>query len=409
MIQNKSFRPILFFKQLIGGALILLSVNASFASENGSYDKSQAMNEGISILNAAAHEAGRPSYSPETAVRFKNSYNVFMKSALAIDFTYRSAWVQLPLYRGLSPSGKSVYYILTEVSDYDVARRMGINYSPKMDIVAAGAGSQAVTLTNGIAQFKGNVDFSPEHLVVPGDQRPFPPKVAKAGAVADSEWSSFIVLPSGVVFNAQIIANDSGQHVRVKKIDLKNRTVNLAMLDGYQGGKQYFYHLVTDVSAELPAALENGVYAPKLALIPTIGKSFRWDQSANLGFSPVLNGITTKDSGQEQGFEASIANGGIDPINVFPFGPNNRLSSRWNNYSPMWDAHVSMWTDEAKTAGKVRRITGFKDLKRLIKAGWVTSSAINPPGPGNPFVFGLRPTQALINCPVIAHPVLPEQ
>jgi hypothetical protein len=31
---------------------------------------------------------------------------------------------------------------------------------------------------------------------------------------------------------------------------------------------------------------------------------------------------------------------------------------------------------------------------------------INPAGPGNQFVFGLRPTRAIINCPVIAHPVL---
>jgi len=31
---------------------------------------------------------------------------------------------------------------------------------------------------------------------------------------------------------------------------------------------------------------------------------------------------------------------------------------------------------------------------------------INPAGPGNQFVFGLRPTRAIVNCPVIAHPVL---
>jgi hypothetical protein len=29
---------------------------------------------------------------------------------------------------------------------------------------------------------------------------------------------------------------------------------------------------------------------------------------------------------------------------------------------------------------------------------------INPPGPGNDFVFGLRPTNAIVNCPVIAQP-----
>jgi hypothetical protein len=72
----------------------------------------------------------------------------------------------------------------------------------------------------------------------------------------------------------------------------------------------------------------------------------------------------------------------------------------------MWDAHVNMWTEEAVKAKKVRRITSFEDLKSLIDAGLVTSAMINPAGPGNGFMFGLRPTNAIVNCPVIAHPVL---
>ena len=39
----------------------------------------------------------------------------------------------------------------------------------------------------------------------------------------------------------------------------------------------------------------------------------------------------------------------------------------------------------------------------------LTSAEINPPGPGNPYVGGLRPTKAIINCPVIAQPDLPPQ
>lgn len=33
----------------------------------------------------------------------------------------------------------------------------------------------------------------------------------------------------------------------------------------------------------------------------------------------------------------------------------------------------------------------------------------NPPGIGNRFVAGVRPTRAIINCPVIAQPNLPAQ
>jgi hypothetical protein len=38
--------------------------------------------------------------------------------------------VTLPLFRGLSPLGKNVFYIITDASDFEVARRMGINYAP---------------------------------------------------------------------------------------------------------------------------------------------------------------------------------------------------------------------------------------------------------------------------------------
>jgi len=57
--------------------------------------------------------------------------------------------------------------------------------------------------------------------------------------------------------------------------------------------------------------------------------------------------------------------------------------SQNNNYSPMWDAHVDQWTAAAVRANKVRRITSFADLTRLVRAGDVESASINPPGPGN--------------------------
>ena len=60
-------------------------------------------------------------------------------------------------------------------------------------------------------------------------------------------------------------------------------------------------------------------------------------------------------------------------------------------------------------AGRVRRITSFDDLQKLVKQGYVTSAGSNPPGPGNPYVAGLRPSKAIINCPIIAHPNLPPQ
>ena len=206
--------------------------------------------------------------------------------------------------------------------------------------------------------------------------------------MADAEWSSVVVLPSGIVINAQIVDNKTGTHDRLKSVDIKHRTVTLSILDGTQGGAQYFYHLVTDASASLPAVLEKGVFAPRLAMLPTFGKSEPTDDSALLAFSPNANGITTLNSGQEQGFAASLANGGIDPINVFPLGPNNADSAESNNYSPLWDAHVSAWTPKAVKEGKVHRILSMDEQKQLIADGYLTSATGDDSSPKNAFVGG---------------------
>ena len=371
--------------------------------------EAETLKDASAIQTAESKETGQPAYSPGHGVNFKASDHIFVKSALAVDFSYRNASVTLPLFRGLSPHGKDVFYIITDASDFEVARRMGINYAPKLAAAKGSPGVQNVTLQDGIMKFAGNVDFSPKYKLVAGDPPGyFPPKVANPGGVADDQWSPIVVLPSGLVLNAQIVQNDSGRHDRVKAIDIEVRTVTLSILDGVQGGKQYFYHLVSDASATVPAVLEKGVFAPKLAKVPQFGKSLPGEKSALLGFSPVLNGRTDKGSGEDQGFSTALANG-VDPINVFPIGPDNNNRSHENNYSPLWDAHVSMWTQAAIDAGKVDRIHSMDEQKSLIREGLLTSASINPPGPGNPYVGGLRPTQAIIDCPVIAHPDLPPQ
>jgi hypothetical protein len=94
------------------------------------------------------------------------------------------------------------------------------------------------------------------------------------------------------------------------------------------------------------------VFTPRLAGVPAAGKSLPGELSARLGFSPVLNGKTDIRSQDDQGFSTSLANGGIDPINIFPIPPNNNNRSKANNYSPLWDLHVNMWTPAAvKPAG----------------------------------------------------------
>jgi|ERR1700733_2034576 len=395
-------------KAVIFTTVLMLSCSAATFAAAAS--EGSALREARALLTAEGMESERPPYHPGHGVNFNPSDHVFIKSALAIDFAYRNASVTLPLFRGLSPEGQDVFYIVTDASDFEVAHRMGVNYAPKLAEAVGSPGVQDVTLEDGIMKFAGKVDFSPEYKVVPGDPPGyFPPKVANPGAVADDKWSSIVVLPSGLVLNAQIVANASGHHLRVKSIDTEARTVTLSILDGVQGGNQYFYHLVTDASVPIAAVLEKGVVAPRLAKLPEFGKSLPGEKSALLGFSPVLNGRTDKGSGEDQGFSTALANGGVDPINVFPIGPDNDNPSRENNYSPLWDAHVSMWTQAAIDGGKVHRIHSMDEQKSLIREGLLTSASISPPGPGNPYVGGLRPTDAIINCPVIAQPDLPPQ
>ena len=371
------------------------------------FTAAQALTEARALSAFEAKESHRPAYDPNAPSKFKESDHVFVHSALGVDFTYRQASVTLPLFRGLDPKGEPVYYILTDASDYEFARALGINYAPKLRKAVGSPGAQTATIKDGLITFKGNVDFSYVYKVVPGSPDPFPPAVAEPGAVADADWSSIVVLPSGTVINAQIVHNKTGSHLRLKSIDLKRRTVTLSVLDGAQGGKQYFYHLVTDASASLPAVLEKGVYAPRLSMLPTFGKSEPTDNSALLAFSPNVNGISKLNSGQEQGFVASLVNGGIDPINVFPLGPNNDDSSESNNYSPLWDAHITLWTPKAIQEGKVHRILSVEEQKQLIADGYLTSATGDASSPTNAFVGGLHPAGLIINCPVIAQPELP--
>lgn len=396
---------------LLSTALVAIALPTATLAQSSSPTSRQAMSimmqEANALQQAASREAGRPFYSEGKGVKFKADDNVFLKSALAVDFTYRNATVTLPLYRGRAPDGNDAFYIITEASDAGVAKAMGINFSPKMAKAAGTAGAMAVTLESGILQFPGTVDFSPKYAVVPGDAPTyFPPKSFTPGAKADANYSSMAVLPSGVVLNVQMVANRSGMHDRAKALDAKRRKVIMSLLDGFHDGKQYYYHLVTDVSADLPAVLEKGVFAPRLANVPAYGKSEPDDDSALLGFSPVLNGNTDINSGDDQGFSTSLRNGGIDPINIFPIAPRNSDTSQNNNYSPLWDAHVNMWTPKAVAAGKVKRIRSLGELQRLIRSGDITDAMINPPGETNPYIGGLRSTQVIINCPVIAQPNL---
>lgn len=344
--------------------------------------------------------------------RFSETENVFLESTLELRNLENpdEASAVVPLFRGIQGDGTAAEYIITEASDYRVAKFLGVNYSPKLVWARGTGGDQRVRLNrSGEMVFRGSVDFSPVQgytpsvgsTVVPGTSI-FPPASVQPGAVADDEWSSVVVLPSGLVLNVGQMANATGVHDRVVSLDTAGRTVEVELLDGFQGGDQLYYHFVTDASDVTAAALEEGVYSPRLAKLPGQGQSTLRDRSPRLGFSPNING--TEDlSTNRQGLNTILSSGGLDPINIFPLDPAND-ARRANNYSPLWDAHVNQWTQDAVEDGDRRRIRGLSELRSLVNAGVVESGAISPAGPGNPYIAGLRPTGLIINCPVIAQP-----
>lgn len=337
---------------------------------------------------------------------FSARQNVFLDSTIALrDLeTPGKANATVPAFRGIGPDGRdNVWYVVTEAADYRVAKIMGINYAPKLAFGRGDDGSQEVTLDRGRLRFRGAVDFGPERIVTAGDgPSAFPPAIAQPGAVADDEWSSLVVLPSGSVLNVAVVRNATGDHDRLLSLSRNRGEATLELLDGWQGGDRRYYHFVTDSSDPAAAAIEQGVYSPRLGKLGNYGESNVFDASALLGFSPNANGETGLDNPERQGLNSTIVDGGVDPVNVFPLDPDND-KRYYNNYSPMWDAHVSQWTDAAISSGQRRAIKGFADLSDLVDRGLVKSADASM-GMENGFVAGLRATELIINCPVIAQP-----
>lgn len=375
--------------------------------------------EATALMTALSDMGGTP-YDPATATVYPAAANIFIPSVTGVDLNMISEanpsgpTARIPMFEGRGPLGNPVDYIITEASDQAVADMMGIVFAPRMTAGADSAGAQLVTIDNGIMVFLGAVDFSPTRSVTAGDpnavegpnsitRSEFPPAAIQPGAVADDEWSSLVVLPSGLVLNAQLVANATGIHDRIPdsgqddqnnpNLDRTNRFVVMQLLDGWQDDERYYFHFVTDASVPDAASIELGVFAPRVGLLPTAGV---FPGGARLGFSPNVNGIFTGPDGS-QGLNVSATDQTIDPVNVFPIDPTDPT------FSPMWDVHLSMWTSEAIDAEQRRVITSTQDLQSLIDEGLVTNFFGNE-GPSNPLIAGLMPANAIINCPVIMQP-----
>lgn len=318
-------------------------------------------------------------------------------SADGLDVTIASARVDaahetvtLPLQPGTS-HGRTVWYVITDSSDEADAARLGVNWSPKLANALGTPAVQTASVVNGVLDFPGTVDFSPVRSVRPGPAgAEFTGGSYTPGAVGDAAYSPLVTTGKGIVRNATQLANASGRHDSIAAIDFTRRTVTLHSFFGFWQGHRTIY-LHQDASSSVVAAAEGSTLAPNLDAAPGLGSN-RSD-SARSAIIPVVNGAVGVGNPDRQGLNSALRGEG-DPLNI-----NQTVPNRGHDYSPVWDVHPVVWTDQAIRAGLRTLLTHNSDIAGVIQHGTAVSAGS---GPANPDLGGLRAAGFISNCPIVA-------
>lgn len=311
---------------------------------------------------------------------------LFLTSALAVDTS--SGTVTLPLHRGTS-AGRTVWYVITESSDRDDAERRGVNFSERMSNALGTRAVQTAAIGRaGIVDFPGTVDFAPTRVVVPGPTG-FPPAIAIPGAVGDARYSPLVTTDGRVVLNATQVANSSGLHDAIVNFDPLHGRVTMDTFDGFIDGKAVQY-LHQEASVPDIAAIEGSTFAPNLNAAPGFLDN-EAPNSAREEIIPIVNGPLGRHNPQRQGLQSALLGQG-DPLNIPSADPNDE------GYSPIWDIHPAVWTDQAIAAGLRHRLTSEDEVADLFAQGQLVSGGTGPP---NSDLNGLRSMPGISMCPIV--------
>lgn len=313
-----------------------------------------------------------------------------LRSARAIDIAHDT--VTLPLYKGRTASGETVWYVVSDSSTRADAQRRGVNYAGKLNSARGTAAVQAGHLSHGALVFSGTVNFSRKRVLIPGPTG-FPPARYRPGPRADARYSPLVRIGDGPILDAPQVANRTGVGGSVVAINYKQRTVTLSLLAGWVDG-QFTVYLHTDASSPLIAALEDSTYTPNLNAAPGIGSDE--PPSSRAAIIPVINGPRGDANPQRQGLQSSLLGQG-DPLNVTQEQPSDPV-----HYTPIWDVTPVKWTDAAIAAGKRVQLHSQDDVRQQVQAGNLVSAL---PGTPNQGLGGVNAIGAISNCPTIA--VLP--
>ncbi len=315
--------------------------------------------------------------------------------------------VTLPLRRGAMRDGRSVWYVVTDASDRATARRLGVNWSPKLANAPDAAVRSARRGHHGTLVFDaGTVDFSPERVVTAGAAPDFfPPAQAQPGSEGDAAYSPLVRVGNqhDVVLNATIVAFDvSAAQIefpdggidyslvidRAVAISPANKTITLTMNVGTSSDRPILF-ISLDSNSELVSALEATTFVPRLKKSLPVGRNDASDSAVSANYI-IVNGPTGADNPQRQGLNSALGDAGAQVLDIFDGAPGVLNGAA---YSPMWDLYVAVWTDDAIANGYRSRIGSELEVVRLARAGSLTALEGGDVGPS-----GL-----ISNCPLIAH------
>lgn len=312
--------------------------------------------------------------------------------------------VTLPLHQGRMRDGRTVWFVVTDASDRQLARRYGANYSAKLANAPAAA-VRTASLVGGTLVFdRGAVDFAPERRVAPGPPpHAFPPTEAVPGSVGDGDYSPLVrVRGTGAVLNATIVAfdvaaaeiefpNGNVDHAKVidraTAISPARRTVTFATSPATAAGRAVLF-ISLDSNSPLVSALEATTYAPRLSGLP-VGTGNRPGSAVSANYV-VTNGPTGAGNPLKQGLDSALSDPGAQVLDVFGTVPGVVAG---DSYSPMWDLQVSTWSDAAVAAGHRTVLHGELDARAAAARGDLT----NPDG------TPLSASGLISNCTVLVH------
>src|SRR5262249_16520635 len=123
--------------------------------------------------------------------------------------------VKLPLHRGRLPSGETLWFVLTDVSDLATSKKMGLTWAPRLSKAKDLASTRAAEMdeSNNFTFKSGRVDFRPTQTLAAGKAPNFfPPRMARAGSIGDAHYSPLVRVANrnDIVFNAPVIAFNVG-------------------------------------------------------------------------------------------------------------------------------------------------------------------------------------------------------